>query len=107
MNEPKTIERAEDTGCCGEAPCSASSDALALVDAGPIKTAKWMLCVTPMCRHCLPCEDVDQAAARILAGEVRRLRGEIKELLYMTRTGATKEQLDYRLRGALAEMPNK
>src|SRR3990167_3626913 len=23
MNEPKTIERAEDTGCCGAAPCSA------------------------------------------------------------------------------------
>ena len=25
MNEPKTIERAEDTGCCGAAPCSARS----------------------------------------------------------------------------------
>ena len=23
MNKPKTIERAEDTGCCGAAPCSA------------------------------------------------------------------------------------
>ena len=23
MNEPKTIERAENTGCCGAAPCSA------------------------------------------------------------------------------------
>ena len=54
--------------------CSASADALALVDAGPMKTVEWMLCATPMCRHCRPHEDVDQAAARILAGEVRRLR---------------------------------
>lgn len=25
MNEPKTIDRAEDTGCCGAAPCSAKT----------------------------------------------------------------------------------
>jgi hypothetical protein len=31
MNEPKTIERAEDTGCCGAAPCSAAEEDAELV----------------------------------------------------------------------------
>lgn len=52
-------------------------DALTHVASGPAKTADWMTTAAPMCRHCLPREDVDQACARILAAEVRRLRAEI------------------------------
>ncbi len=48
--------------------------ALALVDVGPAKNLQWMACAVPMSKYCLPHEDVDQAAARILAAEVRRLR---------------------------------
>ena len=33
MNEPKTIDRAEDTGCCGTATCSANLVAEKLWDA--------------------------------------------------------------------------
>jgi hypothetical protein len=49
--------------------------ALALVDVGPAKTQEWMICASAMCQFCRPGEDVDQAAARILAAEVRRLAG--------------------------------
>jgi len=61
----------------GEAPCSALSDALALVDFGPCRgsaePAKWMLFAGPMCAHCADLENVDQAAARILAAAYKEL----------------------------------
>jgi predicted glycosyl hydrolase (DUF1957 family) len=34
---------------------------------------------------------------------IKGIGGEMKETLYMLRTGATKEQLDYRVRNALAQ----
>jgi hypothetical protein len=49
-------------------------DALALVDVGPMKSAEWMDRSLPMCKWCEKGEDVDQASARILAKEVRRLQ---------------------------------
>lgn len=51
-------------------------DAIALVDIGPQKTAQWLDAAHKMMRHCRwrEGEDVDQAAARILADEVRQLR---------------------------------
>ncbi len=49
-------------------------DALALVDTVPAKTIEWMVPAGKMCQWCQPREDVSEAAARILAAEVRRLR---------------------------------
>lgn len=48
--------------------------ALALVDAGPLKTPAWLIQAEAICCHCHRYEDVSMAAARILAAEVRRLR---------------------------------
>lgn len=50
--------------------------ALALVDAGPVKTKAWLEAGGPVCKYCQPYEDVHQAAARILAAEVRRLQAD-------------------------------
>lgn len=52
---------------------AAVADALALVDAGPLMSAEWLEASIPMCKHCEAHEDVDQAAARILASELRRV----------------------------------
>ena len=57
------------------------SDALKLVDVGPQKSVEWIEAITPMCKWCERGEDVDQAAARILAKEVRRLLSENKALI--------------------------
>jgi hypothetical protein len=54
------------------------SDALALVDFGTARTKEWMDVAEPMCAHCAGTENVDQAAGRILAAEVRRLRDFIR-----------------------------
>ena len=48
--------------------------ALAFVAVGPRKTPEWVAESVPLCGHCEPCEDVSDAAARILAAEVLRLR---------------------------------
>lgn len=53
--------------------------ALALVDFGPVRSEEWFIPAQVMCDNCQPGEDVDQAAARILAAEVRRLRAVIEE----------------------------
>lgn len=50
------------------------SEALALAEGDPRRCASWMDRGLPMCKHCRPHEDVYAAAARILAGEVRRLQ---------------------------------
>ncbi len=49
--------------------------ALGFVAMGPPKTQAWINEAAHMCRFCEGAESVDQAAARILAAEVRRLRG--------------------------------
>jgi hypothetical protein len=58
-------------------PCSALADALALVDFGPCKDAErpqdWINVAGPMCAHCDGTEDVNLAAARIIAAEYRKL----------------------------------
>ena len=60
---------------------TSTHDALALVDVGPLKTAEWMERSVPMCKWCEKGEDVDQAAARILAKEVRRLREVMEKII--------------------------
>jgi hypothetical protein len=61
---------------CPSAPCSALDAALALVDFGPCKTADrpqdWINVASPMCAHCEGVEDVNLAAARIIAAEYRK-----------------------------------
>lgn len=52
---------------------SALDDALALADVA-IWTIEWTKRAAQMIKHCGPGEDVDQAATRVLAAEVRRLR---------------------------------
>lgn len=51
-------------------------DALALVDFGPCRSAErpqdWMIVASPMCAHCVGTENVDQAAARIIAEAYRK-----------------------------------
>jgi hypothetical protein len=46
---------------------SAYGSALALVEAGPAKTERWVEKAAAMCQYCNKGENVDQAAARILA----------------------------------------
>jgi hypothetical protein len=64
---------------------SALDDALALVDFGPCKTADrpqdWINVAGPMCKHCEGVEDVNLAAARIIADEYRKLLAESEEML--------------------------
>lgn len=47
---------------------------MALVKIGVNKTPEWLDRAQAVCAHCLKGEDVDQAAARILASEVLRLQ---------------------------------
>jgi len=57
-------------------PCSALDAALALVDFGPCRSAErpqdWINVAGPMCAHCEGAEDVNLAAARIIAAEYRK-----------------------------------
>ena len=61
---------------CAPLTCSALDAALALVDFGPCKTAArqqdWMTVASAMCAHCEGAEDVNLAAARIIAAEYRK-----------------------------------
>jgi hypothetical protein len=61
---------------CAPLTCSALDAALALVDFGPCKTAArpqdWINVAGPMCAHCEGVEDVNLAAARIIAAEYRK-----------------------------------
>ena len=45
-----------------------------LADAGSAQTVEWLKAAGPLCPYCQGRENVDQAAMRILAAEVRRLR---------------------------------
>jgi hypothetical protein len=57
--------------------CSALDAALALVDFGPCQRSErpqdWVKVARPMCAHCEELEDVNFAAARIIAAEYRKL----------------------------------
>ena len=70
--------KTDKAACSGsDAPtCSALESALALVDFGPCKTANrpqdWINVAGPMCAYCEGVEDVNLAAARIIAGEYRK-----------------------------------
>ena len=59
-------------------------DALALVDFGPCKTADrpqdWVNVASPMCAHCEGVEDVNLAAARIIAAEYRAAADKVARL---------------------------
>ena len=57
--------------------CSALHDALALVDFGACRDgnpAEWIKVSGPMCAHCIGSEDVNLAAARIIAAHYRKFR---------------------------------
>ena len=61
---------------CAPLTCSALDAALALVDFGPCRGAErpqdWINVASPMCAHCEEAEDVNLAAARIIAAEYRK-----------------------------------
>lgn len=68
-------------------PCelaAAYGSALALVEAGPKKPERWMEKATAMCRYCNKGEDVDQAAARILAIVAQQLRTALEHCYEVT-----------------------
>ena len=58
--------------------------ALALVDFGPCRGAErpqdWIKVASPMCAHCEGAEDVNLAAARIIAAEYRKALAVIKAI---------------------------
>jgi hypothetical protein len=62
---------------------SALVDALALVEFGPCRDAArpqdWMAVASPMCQHCEGTEDVNFAAARIIAAEYRNVLEILKD----------------------------
>jgi len=61
---------------CAPLTCSALDAALALVDFGPCRGAErpqdWINVASPMCAHCEGMEDLNLAAARIIAAEYRK-----------------------------------
>ena len=63
-------------------PCSALELALALVDFGACRDgdpADWINVASPMCAHCIGSEDVNLAAARIIAAEYRNMLKILKD----------------------------
>ena len=65
-----------------DVPCSALDAALALVDFGACRDgdpADWINVAAPMCAHCVGAEDVNLAAARILAAEYRNILEILKD----------------------------
>ena len=70
--------RTDEAGRTG-ATCSAVDRALALVSAGTLKTQLWYKRASKMCIHCHGMESVDQVASRVLAGEVRKVRDQLRD----------------------------
>jgi len=69
------IEKTTPPDSLGAASCSALDAALALVDFGACRDgdpADWINVAAPMCAHCIGAEDVNLAAARIIAAEYRK-----------------------------------
>ena len=68
---------------CAPLTCSALDAALALVDFGPCRGAErpqdWIHVAGPMCTHCEGMEDVNLAAARIIAAEYRNVLKILKD----------------------------
>ena len=68
---------------CAPLACSALDAALALVDFGPCRGAErpqdWINVAGPMCAHCEGVEDVNLAAARIIAAEYRNVLKILKD----------------------------
>lgn len=69
---------------CAPLTCSALDAALALVDFGPCRGAErpqdWINVAGPMCAHCEGVEDVNLAAARIIAAEYRKALAVIESI---------------------------
>ena len=68
---------------CAPLTCSALDAALALVDFGPCRGAErpqdWINVASPMCALCEGLEDVNLAAARIIAAEYRHVLEILKD----------------------------
>ena len=78
--DPAAAETARTTDSPAVAPattCYALQNALALVDFGPCRDAArpqdWINVAGPMCAHCVGTEDVNLAAARIIAAAYKEL----------------------------------
>ena len=69
---------------CAPLTCSALDAALALADFGPCRGAErpqdWINVAGPMCAHCEGVEDVNLAAARIIAAEYREALAVIESI---------------------------
>ena len=77
QTSPKPTAAEQDSGKeLDKTPCSALDAALSLVDFGPCRGAErpqdWINVAGPMCAHCDGVEDVNLAAARIIAAEYRK-----------------------------------
>jgi len=83
----ETTHQQETGGDCQERLVVPLRDALALVDFGPCKTADrpqdWMMVASPMCAHCEGVEDVNLAAARIIAAEYRKSQAALEHVWTM------------------------
>jgi N-acetylglucosamine kinase-like BadF-type ATPase len=58
-------------------------DALAFVDHGPVKDTDWANLAYGMTKHCQEGENMDMAAARILARAYRELMGKATAMAYL------------------------
>jgi len=86
-------------------PCSALDAALALVNFGPRRGAEhpqdWINVAGPMCAHCEGAEDVNLAAARIIAAEYRKVMA-VLEAIEERYTDGDDTYEDWRAMGELA-----
>jgi hypothetical protein len=78
----KKIE--SETPVAAATTCSALDAALTLVDFGPCRGSErpqdWINVAGPMCAHCRVAEDVNLAAARIIAAEYRKALAVIESI---------------------------
>ena len=98
--EPETVAQQETSGDCVSLLVVPLRDALSLADFGPCRTADrpqdWINVASPMCAHCEGVEDVNLAAARIIAWEYRNALAMLErcELWLSTMPEGRKMQLE-------------
>ena len=79
--EAQTVPDSERKGGCSAMPGSPLADALALIALGPQRSAnavEWLGVSLEMCKHCQGTENVNEAAARIMAERVKTLENALK-----------------------------
>lgn len=81
--EAPMVPDSERKGGCSAVAGSPLADALALINLGPQRSAnavEWYLVSLEMCKHCHDTENVNEAAARIMAERVKTLENALKVL---------------------------